>query len=334
MTISTEQKVRMFFLVALIVLAVIIELVEDWDPFREQHAYYTHFNSAIGLKVGDPVRMAGVEVGKIELIGIDGLRVRVDFKVDETTEIRTDSIARVRQMNMLGGQFLGLDFGSESELIFPPGSKINSEEGTNVDELITSLDRNQKEMFGKFNTLADIIENGDGLIGMLLNDEVLSADIKKTIRSLSKFSSTLSDSDAATNLAETLSNLNDISDRLRKGEGTLGKLMTDDELYSNVNNTFTDLSAVAKKIKDGKGLLGQVLSDDDQTYRDLQKTLANLRSISDKIESGEGTLGKLVNDPSLYHDAKTTLNKVEKAADGLTDSGAISALGTVVGTLF
>lgn len=81
-------------------------------------------------------------------------------------------------------------------------------------------------------------------------------------------------------------------------------------------------------------MLGQIISADDQTYNDLQKTLTNLRSISDKIASGEGTLGKLVNDSSLYHDARTTLNKVEKAADSLTDSSAVSALGTVAGTLF
>ena len=86
MTITTEQKVGLFFLFALIILAVIIELVEDWDPLRVQNSYHTYFNSSVGLKVGDPVRMAGVAVGKIEEISIDGLQVKVDFLVDEETE--------------------------------------------------------------------------------------------------------------------------------------------------------------------------------------------------------------------------------------------------------
>ena len=334
MTITTEQKVGIFFLVALIILAVVIELVEDWDPLRKQHAYHTHFSSAVGLKVGDPVMMAGVEVGKIEVISIEGVQVKVDFMVDESTEIRTDSIASVRQMNMLGGQFLGLDFGSPSKAVLPPESEISSKEGTNIDQLVTSLDANQKEMFGKFNSLAVKIENGEGVLGMLMTDNGLSDDLKLAVESLSKFSSVLSKSDAADDLIETLSNLSALSAGLRKGEGSLGKLMTDEELYQNVNNTFADLSSIAKKIKEGEGLVGKILNDDDQTYNDLQQTLANLRSISDKIESGQGSLGKLINDPSLYHDAKTTLNKVEKAADGLGDSSAVSALGTVVGTLF
>lgn len=333
MTISTEQKVGLFFLFALIVLAVIIELVEDWDPLRVQNSYHTHFTSSVGLKVGDPVRMAGVAVGKIVKISIDGLQVRVDFLVDEETEIRTGSIARVRQMNLLGGQFLGLGFGLSTEAVLPPGSKIVSAEGTNIDQLITNLDKNQQQLFNKIDSIVTKIDNGEGLVGMLLTDTELSQDLKSAVASLTKLTAKLSDSDAVGNLVDTLDNLKVITASLRNGEGTLGRLVTEDELYENVNNAFADLSVVVKKIKDGDGLLGKMLTE-DETYADLQKTMANLRSITDKIESGQGTIGKLVNDPDLYHDAKTTINKIEKAADGLNDSGAVSALGTVAGTLF
>lgn len=332
-TMTTEQKVGLFFLTALILLAVIIELVEDWDPFRSQFAYHTYFESAVGLKVGDPVRMAGVEVGKIESIRIDGLKVRVDFMVDESTEIRTDSIARVRQMNLLGGQFLGLDFGSLSEAILPPGAKIISEEGTNIDQLVTRLDKNQQELFGKVDSIVGKIDRGEGMLGMMLNDNELAANLKTSVDSLSRIATSLSDSNLVDDLSETIDNLSAITDDLRNGQGTLGRLLSDDDLYENVNKAFDDLAAISKKIKDGEGTLGKMLND-DQVYDDLQKSLANLRSISDKIEAGEGTLGKLVNDPDLYHDAKTTINKIEKAADGLNDSGAVSALGTVAGTLF
>ena len=73
MKISMEQKVGLFFLVSLIILAVMIELVEEWQPFEKQNRYHTYFTSAVGLNVGDPVRMAGVEVGKFKIITIDGL---------------------------------------------------------------------------------------------------------------------------------------------------------------------------------------------------------------------------------------------------------------------
>jgi phospholipid/cholesterol/gamma-HCH transport system substrate-binding protein len=59
-----------------------------------------------------------------------------------------------------------------------------------------------------------------------------------------------------------------------------------------------------------------------------------MNQIATKINSGEGTLGKLVNEDKLYRDATATLKKTEKAMEGLGDSGPISVLGSVIGTLF
>ena len=333
MKISTEQKVGLFFLVALIVLAVMIELVEEWQPFVKQNRYHTYFTSAVGIKAGDPVRMAGVEVGKIKVISIDGLKVRVDFLVNEEIEIREDSAAMVRQLNLLGGQFLGLDFGDPKSQVLPPGSEIRSIQGANIDELVTSLDENQKKLFAKMDLFVDKINNGDGLIGKLVNDDAIYDDLKQAITSLRKIVTGLEENDIATDLGETMSNLRDITGRLKKGEGTLGRLLTDEELYENTRSTFAALSEVANKAKNGEGALGKLLTE-DAMYEDFKVAMEHIRSIAAKVDGGEGTLGKLVNDTDLYHDVKTTLNKLEKAADGINDSGAISALGTVSGTLF
>ena len=81
MAISVEQKVGLFFLATLVLLAVMIEFVEDWRPFEDQYAYFARFNSSVGLKVGDPVRIAGVNAGKVNKIGIEKNSVRVEFEV-------------------------------------------------------------------------------------------------------------------------------------------------------------------------------------------------------------------------------------------------------------
>ena len=93
MALSTEQKVGMLFLAALVALAVMIELVEDWHPFQKQVEYHTFFHSAVGIKAGDPVRLAGVEVGKIRNIALENHEVRIDLYVAEGTDVRQDSVA-------------------------------------------------------------------------------------------------------------------------------------------------------------------------------------------------------------------------------------------------
>ena len=333
MKINTEQKVGLFFIVALIALAVMIELVEDWQPFETQTEYHTYFTSAVGLKVGDPVRMAGVEVGKIDSIVIDRLKVRVNFHVVESTQIREDSTAMIRQLNLLGGQFLGLDFGNPQSQVLPAGAEVRSVQGANIDELVTSLDKNQKQLFLKLDQIVEKINNGDGLIGKLVNDDAMYDDLKAAVTSLRKIAEGLEQHDIGKDLGETLANLNDITSRLKKGEGTLGRLLTDEELYENTRSALADLSEIAKKARNGEGALGKLLTE-DALYEDFRVAMEHIRSIAAKIDEGDGTIGRLVNDSDLYHDAKTTLNKLEKAADGINDSGAISALGTISGTLF
>ena len=62
--------------------------------------------------------------------------------------------------------------------------------------------------------------------------------------------------------------------------------------------------------------------------------MTNLREILQKINQGQGSVGQLVNDPGFINNAKLTLQKVEKATEGLEDQGPLSVLGIAVNSLF
>jgi phospholipid/cholesterol/gamma-HCH transport system substrate-binding protein len=93
------------------------------------------------------------------------------------------------------------------------------------------------------------------------------------------------------------------------------------------------LNEITEQINAGEGSLGRLL-DDGALYENISDTMARVNSIATKIDEGQGTLGKLVNEDDVYRDAKTTLHKVEKSVDGISDTGPLSALGVVLGTLF
>ncbi len=362
MAISVEQKVGLFFLAALILLAVMVELVEDWRPFEDQYSYLAHFNSSVGLKVGDPVRIAGVNAGKVQKISIEDSHVRVDFFVNRDGSIREDSLAQIRQTNMLGGVFLGLDFGSATSKLLPVGSKVRTEDATNIDQLITNLDRNQDRVLGPLGDLVDEsreplteavnrlesivtkIDEGEGSLGLLVNNPALyeemtamSSRLNLLLARLESGEGTLgkliSDPSLYDNLNHTMINLADLSDQIKSGEGTLGKLLADDRLYIETTQAVTNLNEITTKINRGNGSLGKLLND-DALYDNVSGSMARINSIAGKIDDGKGTLGRLVNEDDLYRDAKTTLHKVEKTVDGISDTGPLSALGVVLGTLF
>ncbi|MGV0836898.1 MlaD family protein [Mycolicibacterium thermoresistibile] len=90
--------------------------------------YAALFTDVSGLKVGDEVRMAGVRVGRVDAItlqGDDGEHARVDFQVDSEQVLYGNTKAAVVYQNIIGQRYLGLslaDFGDPA--VLPPGSVI------------------------------------------------------------------------------------------------------------------------------------------------------------------------------------------------------------------
>jgi phospholipid/cholesterol/gamma-HCH transport system substrate-binding protein len=151
-----------------------------------------------------------------------------------------------------------------------------------------------------------------------------------------------------------LLNMQTLSSQIAEGKGTVGKLIADETLYSSAVNAVTNLNHTAQDIqtlvadaktavnqtKDminnvnaGKGTLG-MLTKDEALYRETTTAMGNLREILQKINQGQGSVGKLVNDESFYKNLRLSLQKVEKATEGLEDQGPLTVLGTIVGKLF
>lgn len=362
MALSTEKKVGLFFLATIVALAVVIELVEDWRPFETHSDYTAYFEAAVGINPGDSVRLAGVEVGKIKAVGIEDNKVRIDFYVVDGTRIKEDSVAMIRQTNLLGGQFLGLDFGSDQSKALPPGSTVQTREGSNIDQLITNLDRNQERVLGALGDMVEEsrepfvealtqldnitrkIDQGEGTLGRIVNDPALYEEAQNAATNLQailariergegSLGRMLTDSTLYDNAAQSLANLSEISERVKEGKGSVGRLFAEDELYVNATDALANFRDVSAKANNGVGSLGKLVND-DALYEETHGAMQRINSIAAKIDDGKGTMGRLVNEDDLYRDAKTTLHKVEKAVDGLSDQGPLSALGVVVGTLF
>ena len=116
-----------------------------------------------------------------------------------------------------------------------------------------------------------------------------------------------------TNLEQSIAAIKDISGKITRGEGTIGKLVNDDGIYTEFQGAAKDIRGVtakvqeiADKINKGEGTLGKLISD-DSVYTNIQAVAVNLREISDRLNKGEGTLGKLLSkDDQLYKDFSAT----------------------------
>lgn len=134
-------------------------------------------------------------------------------------------------------------------------------------------------------------------------------------------------------------NLNRIAERIERGEGTIGRLLSaDDSVYNeiketvagakrvvvNAENTMSNIVVISERLEKGEGTLGRLLSRNDDLYRDIKKTMENAATISERLEKGEGTLGKILSrDETVFTDLKTTLANLKATTEGLRNGDGL-----------
>ncbi len=92
---------------------------------------YADFPSVAGLKVGDPVEIAGVKVGRVEAMGLADDRARLQLRIQDDIKLQEDVIASVRARGLIGDKFVLVTPGA-SEKIIPPGGRIRETESPPV----------------------------------------------------------------------------------------------------------------------------------------------------------------------------------------------------------
>jgi phospholipid/cholesterol/gamma-HCH transport system substrate-binding protein len=115
-----------------------------------------------------------------------------------------------------------------------------------------------------------------------------------------------------------------MTERLARGEGTAGALLTDDRLYERLTAATNELGALVAMVNRSDGTVGRLIRD-PALYEQLERSLARLDEVGAAVLDGQGTLGRFLNDDSLYEDllavvgrADTTLLGVQGFVDGAT----------------
>ena len=327
---TLETRLGIFFALALLAGLVLLELAGGPDFFRKGVEIRARFNTVNELQIGSPVKLAGVPVGEVRRIDIEDNRVAVTMRVRPDAGIRTDSRATVRFAGLMGQNYISLSFGSAGSPPVSSGTELEAETLPDIAQIMAKLD----SAVGSVSSITNIF-GGDNFQNLL-----------------GPFTDFLKDN--SPRLTAILGNIQVISKQIADGKGTVGMLVNDDRLYTSALETVTNMSAVATDIQGlsgdakaavsearkivtdigaGQGTLGK-LTRDEALYRETTTAMTNLREILEKINRGQGLAGKVVNDEGFFKNVKGTLQKVEKATDSLEDTGPISVIGTVAGTLF
>lgn len=320
---SLETKLGYFVVLVIIAAWIIIETVGSMDFFHRSYHVSAFFDTAQELKVGDSVKMAGVEIGRVEKIALGDGKVKVTLQLHANAVVKTDSKAIVKFTGLMGQNFVAIDFGSPGAQQVVDGTVLTTEEQPDLSAIMAKLDN-----------AATGIQN--------LTKSFTPDTINNLFGPLTDFIKQNS-----SHIGGAISNIENITGQIAGGQGTVGKLIYTDSLYNsalimvtnlqdtvtNLQDTVTEVRQVVNGVSNGQGTLGKLVTD-ETLYNSTTASMTNLNQILLKINQGQGTVGKLVNDQEFYKNAKLSLQKLDKAADGLEDQGPISVVGMMMNNLF
>jgi phospholipid/cholesterol/gamma-HCH transport system substrate-binding protein len=133
----TDVIVGVFVLAGLVCLGYLAIRLGKLEIFCSPgYVLYADFVSVAGLKLGDPVEIAGVRIGKVEAIGLADDRARLTLRISDDVKLQDDVIASVRARGLIGDKFVLVTPGASDKIIPPRGKIRETDSPPDIPDLI------------------------------------------------------------------------------------------------------------------------------------------------------------------------------------------------------
>jgi phospholipid/cholesterol/gamma-HCH transport system substrate-binding protein len=320
-------RVGLFFVLG-IVLCYVVYLALSRKEWKDSNGYRVTatFNDMSTLSPNNDVRLAGVKIGRVtETTLLDGKGVAVLLIDRKYNNIPKDSVATISMGNLLGSNFVAIEYGDPKSGFLKEGDSLSSKPTASIAAVLEQLDALGRKLNVAADSFSTIGEGPKNLFGKL-NDII--------DRNQAKIDRIVDNADA-------------ITTDIRTGKGTLGKLIEDDQAHREILAAVQEIRKAAEDaraminnangtlegLKSGQGVVGKLLYDKEAAAK-LTDTINNLDEFSKKLNSDKGTLGKLANDDELYRQLRALLSQAQQSLGSMSDSGPVSAIGAAASGLF
>ncbi len=263
---SLELTVGVFVLVGLLIAAVMVIRFGSYEYKHESYPLTAVFVYTNGVVVGAPVRLAGVEVGRVESLlfrNSGDFGVDVNMQIRKGVAIRNDARPVINSLGIMGEKYVEFLPVSNTAPIMKPGESLAGE--TPV-------------------ALSDLMEQGKKVATQVQNmisgwsDKETQENVKKTVANLREISGSPNKENASAAIAsfkefsdaskkvasrledilekndeslkvmgpkivKLLDSLNNLMANVEAGQGTIGKLVKDESIAKDIKDFVQDIKA-------------------------------------------------------------------------------------------
>ena len=289
------------------------QVKEGIDEGEELRRAYALFDDVSGLAVRSKVVIAGIPVGQVDHIELEGNKAKVWVKVN--LPMRADARIAKRQASLLGESYLQLTPGYRGATI-PEGGQIR-----NIDTDVSPAEL-MAEVKGIMNNINEITlslknviagQNGEQrLVGILDNINQVVEQMNQALTGNSpKFDKVV------TNVIEVTEDAKRFTREFRlKANQILADARVVSSNARRITGDVRDL--VSEHGTSEKSTLRGAMSQVQASLQKLDGALASVQSITAKVDSGQGSLGKLVNDEQLVESVTTFIDESSRFVSRLT----------------
>lgn len=315
--------------ITLFVLAIFI-IGKQKNLFNPVFYLTSTFSNVSGLQVGNNIRFSGINVGTVDNITIiNDTAVRVDLMIrkDVWQFIKSDSKVVLGSEGIIGDKIITILPGRTDAPLAKDGQLLKTVETIETNVIMARLDAttaNAENISKQLSEITDNINGGTGTLSRLILDKKLAEDFTNTISNLNLFSQGLKGSDVVmTNLkamavnADYISHqLAEITNKINKGDGTLGRLIQDSTIAENLNQSILNL----KKTSEGLTGTDTMMSRLNGTALNAEILTKQLTEMMKKINTGNGTLGRLIRDTTFAENLNQTMINLKSSSKGLDEN--------------
>jgi phospholipid/cholesterol/gamma-HCH transport system substrate-binding protein len=317
-------RVGVVVLAAALITAFLVARFGDLPlPGGGTYTIYVRFPRAPGVTQGSPVRMSGVQIGRVtrlELLQPTG--VRVTAEIDSGRAILDSDACWITSASVLGDSVL--EFVPPDRV--PPTAKeleggteiINGRVAANPLEAFTNIEPAlQAAMTSVRDAGAEVATTARHLNNTIVNNQDQFPRIaQKTERALDQF-------------ILAMNNINSLVGDPQTRQDTINALRAFPQLVRDANQTLASANAAFDSMKTASdraalnlenlsnftkplGERGPQLVDNlDGSLANINELLEQLVTFTDNMNSREGSLGRLMNDPAIYNRLERTLGNAE-----------------------
>lgn len=269
------------------VVVMSLKITQNQSGFGKHVQYQTILEDASGIFEKTPIKVAGINAGRIKKIELDGNKALITFEILEKIKITPSAKLKIKSVGLLGDKFIDMDVGTQEGDRLPENSMLPTQGGEGLDSLAkdaSAVLRDVKEITASIKEALKDDQGRNMIKGIVENINEVTASLRRiTDSNEDKINRIVDDIEALS------SQLAHETDRHQQNS-LMNDLSKIGPILDKVDATVSDLKVIVADVKDGKGTVGKLLRD-DAVVDQVSQTLSSVNRLVNRINNIEADIG-------------------------------------------